>query len=219
MGADCRVTVGRLATPWARRRWTDVAQAVDRTQTAATQPVSAGFQGSRGMHDHARGHVRPCRWRHHIRTWRHIHTHIRHTHTLTHTHTHTRTHTYGYSVLLSARKGWPLFPLEPIRQIHTHAHVNMPNTYMPPPSCVHADDGGATRDVLLGLGAGLGNGTWTLPAGIKHCGQGRRGGYRTSRDEGSPTWGHVALRGRVSGGDMRGGTTGEWRDASRGTPD
>ena len=81
MGADCRVTVGRLATPWVRRRWTDAAQAVDRTQTAATQPVSAGFQGGRGMHDHARGHVRPCRWRHHIRAWRHIHTH---------THTHTR---------------------------------------------------------------------------------------------------------------------------------
>ena len=78
---------------------------------------------------------------------------------------------------------------------------------------------GGLPGTCFGPEAGLGNGTWTLPAGIGHCGQGLRGGYRTSRDEGSPTWGHVALRERVSGGDTLGGTTGEWRDASRGTPD
>ena len=97
-------------------------------------------------------------------TLTHTHTHS-HTYTYTYTYTHAHTHTYGYSVLLSARKGWPLFPLEPIRQTHTHAHVNMPNTYMPPPSCVHADDGGATGDVL---GTGGGAGEWDMDAAGVH---------------------------------------------------
>ena len=49
----------------------------------------------------------------------------------------------------------------------------MPETYMPPPSCVHADDGGATGDVL-GTGGGAGEwdmdaagGHWTLQAGLE----------------------------------------------------
>ena len=57
---------------------------------------------------------------------RHIHMHIWHangyTHTYTYTHNHTSTHPHIHahtrvSVLLSARKGWHPFPLEPIRQV------------------------------------------------------------------------------------------------------
>ena len=71
----------------------------------------------------------------------------------------------------------------------------------------------------LGLEAGLGDETWTPQAGMGHCGQGLRGGCRMSRDKGSPTWVMSPCVDACQAGTRLGGTTGEWRDASRGTPD
>ena len=158
----------------------------DSSNTASFSRVS-GWPGHARSRTRARAPLQVAASYPNMAAYSHTHTAHTHKYTLTHTHAHTTTHihihartytqthtqTHGYSVLLSARKGWPLFPLEPIRQIHTHPHVNMPNTYMPPPSCVHADDGGATGG-MLGTGGGAGEwdmdtagGHWTLRAGLE----------------------------------------------------
>ena len=105
-------------------------------------------------------------------THTHAHTHI-HTHIHIHIHARTYTHIWVQRATVGT-KGVASLPSGAHQaDTHTHSHVNMPNTYMPPPSCVHADDGGATGDVL-GTGGGAGEwdmdaagGHWTLRAGLE----------------------------------------------------